>query len=215
MIVRLTCPVFMIIKICGITNADDAFHAASLGANALGFIFSKNSPRYVSPQTVEEITPFLPPFIQLVGVFVDAEKAEIEETMQRCRLDVVQLHGQETPEFCLRMNRRVIKAFRVAEPEDVEALAQYQGMISAALLDTKVKNMEGGSGKIFDWGLALKAKEYDIPIILAGGINSGNIKKAIQLVNPYAIDLSSGVESSPGRKDYNKMRDIIQLARDL
>ena len=205
----------MKIKICGLTNKEDALDAVSLGAEAVGFIFYKDSPRYISPEKVEEISLFLPPFVFLVGVFVNQSKEEIDYIAHRCKLDLIQLHGDESPEFCRSMRRRVIKAFRVSEPEDLDPIVYYQGMISAILLDTKAQNIMGGSGKTFDWGLALRAKEYEIPLILAGGINAGNIKKAAQLVNPYALDLSSGVERSPGLKDYNKMQEILRVAQTL
>jgi phosphoribosylanthranilate isomerase len=205
----------MKIKICGITNQDDALNAVSLGADAIGFIFSQKSPRYITPEQAEAVAMFLPPFVSVVGVFVNASADEIEAAISRCKLDIIQLHGNETPNFCRSIPRRVIKAFPIATPEDLEIIAQYQGFVSSILLDTKVQNMEGGTGKIFDWGLAIKAKSYEIPLILAGGINAQNIKKAKQLVNPYAVDLSSSVESSPGKKDYNKMKEIIDLAKGL
>lgn len=202
-------------KICGITNKEDAQNANSLGADALGFIFHKESPRYISPEKVEEIVMFLPPFTHVVGVFVNSTKEEIEEITERCRLNLIQLHGDESPQFCMEMPRKVIKAFRVSELEDLLPVSKYQGMVSAILLDTKVTGMYGGTGKTFDWGLGIKAKEYEIPVILSGGINGKNIGKAIQLVNPYAVDLSSGVESEPGKKDYEKMKEIVELAKQL
>ncbi len=205
----------MKIKICGITNRNDAIDAVNLGADAVGFIFYENSPRYISPDIVEEISLFLPPFVLLVGVFVNHDKAFIDAVVHRCKLDLIQLHGDESPEFCRNMRRRVIKAFKIQDIDDVDAIAPYQSSVSAVLLDTKVKGIEGGTGKVFDWGLALKAKEFDIPLILAGGINAGNLNKAAKLVNPYAVDLSSSVESCPGIKDYNKMKDIIDVAKTL
>ncbi|NBV41216.1 phosphoribosylanthranilate isomerase, partial [bacterium] len=126
-----------------------------------------------------------------------------------------QLHGDESPEFCRQMRRRVIKAFKVEDIADIDQIAAYQSSVSAILLDTKVAGKEGGTGKVFDWGLALKAKEFDIPLILAGGINSQNLNKAVKLVNPYSVDLSSSVESCPGRKDYNKMKEIIDAAKRI
>ncbi len=203
------------IKICGITNAQDALDAVSLGTDAIGFIFAKESQRYITPEQAETIAMFLPPFVSVVGVFVNSTKDEIDEIVARCKLDVIQLHGNESPEFCKSMNRRVIKAFHMAQETDVLPIAQYQGIISAALLDTKVHSMSGGTGKVFDWGLAIQAQSYEIPLILAGGISTQNIKKAQQLVNPYAVDLSSSVEASPGKKDYNKMREFIDAVRNI
>jgi len=205
----------MKIKICGITNRDDAMDAVNLGVDAIGFIFYEQSPRYISPDIVEEISLFLPPFVLLVGVFVNHDKPYIDAVVHRCRLDLIQLHGDETPEFCRTMRRRVIKAFKISDFNDVDQIAAYQSSVSAVLLDTKVSGMEGGTGKVFDWGLAIKAKEFDIPLILAGGINSNNINKAVKLVNPYAVDLSSSVEDIPGKKDYNKMQDIVVAARSV
>jgi phosphoribosylanthranilate isomerase len=205
----------MRIKICGITNVEDALDAVSLGADAIGFIFTKDSKRYISPEQAESIALFLPPFVSIVGVFVNASKEEIDDTVTRCKLDLIQLHGHETPAFCQQMSRRVIKAFHMAEPEDVDPIGAYQGIISAALLDTKVQNLSGGTGKVFDWGLALQVNRFEIPLILAGGISVQNIKKARQLVNPYAVDLSSSVEASPGKKDYNKMKDFVEAVRSL
>ncbi len=205
----------MKVKICGVTNKEDALNAISLGAEAIGFIFSKDSPRYISPEKAEGISLFLPPFVLLVGVFVNQSKEEITEIAHKVHLDLIQLHGNETPSFCLGMPRRIIKAIRVNEIEDLNQIPQYQGIVSAILLDTKVHNLEGGTGKTFDWGLALKAKEFEIPLILAGGINSTNIKKAVNMVKPYAVDLSSGVENEPGKKDYNKMQEIMKIAHQL
>ncbi len=203
------------VKFCGITNKEDALNAASLGADAIGFIFTKQSPRYVSPETVEEIVIAIPPFIQTVGVFVNEDKTIIESIVSRCKLDLIQLHGEESPGFCLGfgLKKRVIKSFRIRDLDDLKPLSAYQGAISAALLDTKVPTKRGGTGQSFDWGLALKAKECEFPIILAGGVTISNIRKAIQLVNPYAIDISSGIEVYLGKKDYNKMKEIIQAVK--
>lgn len=205
----------MKIKICGLTNRDDAIDAVNLGADAIGFIFYEDSPRYITPDIVEEISLFLPPFVLLVGVFVNHDKAFIDAVVHRCKLDLIQLHGNESPAFCRSMRRRVIKAFKIEDINDVDAIAPYQSSVSAVLLDTKVSGREGGTGKIFNWGLALKAKEFDIPLILAGGVNVSNLNKAAKLVNPYAVDLSSSVESAPGKKDYNKMKELIDAAKRL
>lgn len=205
----------MEVKICGITNNEDAQNAIALGADALGFIFVEQSPRYIRPELVQEITLALPPFTTLVGVFQNHETDHINDILEQCGLDLAQLHGSESPEKCLKIKRRVTKAFPIAELDDIYSIAPYQGMISGAVLDTKVGDQTGGTGQAFDWGIALKAKEeFDIPIILAGGINPSNIKKALNLVNPYAIDISSGVESDIGIKDYNLLKEVMHLAKD-
>ena len=151
----------------------------------------------------------IPPFIHTIGVFVNAEKEEIIEACQRCKLSGIQLHGDETPEFCTSFNLPTIKAIRIKDENDIKKIAQYKGCVNGMLLDTKVENIHGGTGKTFDWGLALKAKEYDTPLILSGGISSKNVDKAIKMVTPYGIDISSSVEKEPGIKDYHKMKDII------
>ncbi|MDA1353330.1 MAG: phosphoribosylanthranilate isomerase [bacterium] len=202
----------MRVKFCGVTNKQDALNAAALGVDALGFIFYRNSPRYVSPDVVEEISMLLPPFVMMVGVFVNHTKEEIIAIAEQCQLDLIQLHGDEPPELCLELPYRVIKAIRVGDPEDLDLIPKYQGVASALLLDTKKSGTYGGTGKTFDWGLALKAKEYDIPLILSGGIRVSNVSRAISLVNPYAIDISSGVEKEPGLKDYQKMQDLMRIA---
>jgi phosphoribosylanthranilate isomerase len=203
----------MKVKICGITSLEDAQNAISLGVHALGFIFYSKSPRYITPEKVEEIVMFLPPFVQLVGVFVNEEKEYIEEVARRCRLDIIQLHGSESPSFCLDFSHRIIKAFQISQIEDVNQISPYQGTVSAVLLDTKMPGKFGGTGKTFDWGLALKAKEFHLPVILAGGITLSNIKKAIKLVDPYAVDISTSVEKEPGIKDYNKMKEFLGIAK--
>ncbi len=203
----------MKVKLCGLTNKDDAVQAAMLGADALGFIFYEKSPRYVTPETVQEIVPFLPPFVQLVGVFVNQSLAHVHAVAQQCRLDTIQLHGEESPAYCMDVHHRVIKSFSVQSQADLDTMPMYQGLVSSILVDTKVQDIRGGTGQTFDWSLANLVKEQGVPLILAGGINASNIEKAIQLVSPYAIDISSGVESEPGKKDYNKMSDVIRLAK--
>lgn len=204
----------MKVKICGITNQEDANNAIVLGANAIGFIFTPKSPRQVKAAEVEKFVKSLPPFVQIVGVFLDQSLEEIKEISERCCLDVVQLHGQESPAFCREVGGRVIKAFKVGDIEDIQQIPHYKHSVSAVLLDSKVKNEHGGTGQSFDWGIALAARELDIPLILAGGINAKNIKKAIQLVSPYGLDLSSGVEQEVGKKDYNKMAQLLKLAKE-
>ena len=201
-------------KICGITNRDDALNAIALDVDAVGFIFYEHSPRYISPEKVEEFILDIPPFINTVGVFVNASAETIKETAERCRLSTIQLHGSEPPEFCTQFTIPVLKAIPVRDETDIEIIPQYKGCVSGVLLDTKVENVHGGTGKTFDWGLAIAAKEYDTPLILSGGINSQNVSKAIKMVNPYGVDICSGVEKEPGIKDYNKMQQLIELINE-
>ena len=203
----------MKIKICGITNKDDALNAIALNVDALGFIFYEHSPRYISPEKVEEFILDLPPFINTIGVFVNAEAAYINETVKRCKLNGIQLHGSEAPEFCTQFSLPTIKAIPVREHNDITAIPKYKGCVNGILLDTKAENVHGGTGKTFDWGLAIEAKEYDTPLILSGGINAKNIGKALKMVSPYSIDICSGVEREPGIKDYNKMQELISAIK--
>ncbi len=204
------------IKVCGITNSDDAHAAVELGADALGFIFVPDTPRYVEPQIVERIISELPPFITTVGVFADAPSEIVSETIQLCGLNVAQLHGSETPDYCNTIATRcrvpVIKAFRIKDRHSLSPIPEYK--VSAYLLDTYVKGKKGGTGEIFNWDLAKEAKEYG-RIIIAGGLTPENVAQAIRHVEPYAVDVGSGVESSPGKKDHSKVRAFIENIRTL
>lgn len=197
------------IKICGITNIEDALFAANCGANALGFIFFKDSPRFIDAPSAKEIISHLPPFLTTVGVFVNEEPEEIRKIMKYVGLDVVQLHGGEPPETC-KVWSRVIKAFRINTFDDLTALSRYKS--SAYLLDTYSPDQYGGTGKTFNWDIAVEAKRYG-PIILSGGLNIENVELAIQWVKPYAVDVCSGIEQSKGKKDHVKMRDFIIKAK--
>jgi len=199
------------IKVCGITNIEDALAAQALGADAIGMVFAK-SPRRVEKEQAREIVQALPPFVHLVGVFVDEEKSVIEDIADFCRLTVLQFHGSESPEYCAGFGRLVIKAFRISQREDIERLKPYQGKVSAFLLDTYHPVFAGGTGQAFDWDMAKEAGKIG-PIILAGGLNQDNIGAAIRAVKPYAVDVSSGVEMSPGKKDHDKMRLFIERAQ--
>lgn len=199
------------VKICGITNPEDALAAADYGADALGFVFYRGSPRYISPQAAKEIIRQLPPLITTVGVFVDETIDKIEEIMRHVPLDIAQLHGHEPPESCL-LSRRVIKAIRVKELSDLEPLKRYR--VSAFLLDTYTPESLGGTGQIFNWDIAVAAKQFG-KVILAGGLNPDNIEKAIRWVRPYAVDVSSGIEEEKGKKDLKKMRLFIERAKAL
>lgn len=200
----------MKIKICGLTNKVDALNAIALNVDALGFIFYEHSPRYISPEKVEEFILDLPPFINTIGVFVNASADHISNIVKRCKLNGIQLHGSEPPEFCLQFSVPVIKAIPIRDLDDIKIIRKYKGCVNGILLDTKAENVHGGTGKTFDWGLAIAAKEYETPLILSGGINAKNIEKALKMVSPYGIDICSGVEKEPGIKDYNKMQELIE-----
>jgi len=202
------------IKICGITNIEDARAAANLGADALGFIFVPDTPRYMEPQSASRIIRELPPFITRVGVFADASPEEICQTIQTCGLNAIQLHGSETPEYCDNIRARcrvnIIKGFRIKDRHSLSAIPKYK--VSAYLLDTYVKGKKGGTGETFNWDLAKEAKPYG-RIIIAGGLTPENVAEAIQNVQPYAVDVSSGVEARPGKKDHAKIRAFIKNVR--
>ncbi|MFZ3072715.1 MAG: phosphoribosylanthranilate isomerase [Thermodesulfobacteriota bacterium] len=198
------------IKICGITNLDDALFAAENGADALGFVFWKKSPRFVEPSVVKAIVKTLPPFVSTVGVFVDEESSRINEIARQAGLNCVQLHGSETPEFCKGIEAKVIKAFRIRRSADISPLSDYG--VSAFLLDAYSEDAPGGTGKTFNWDYAIEAKKYG-RIILSGGLTPVNIEEALRKVGPYGVDVSSGVEASKGRKDKVKVSEFIRLVR--
>ncbi|MCM8779102.1 MAG: phosphoribosylanthranilate isomerase [Candidatus Omnitrophica bacterium] len=202
------------IKICGITNAEDAQIAVNLGAHALGFVFAK-SPRKISPEKAQEIIIKLPPFIFSVGVFVNEEAEKIKQIIELCKLNALQLHGEESPKFCqeFRTRVKVIKAFRIKDERDLQVLLRYD--VDAYLLDAFSPTVYGGTGKTFDWDLAIKAKKIlrNRPLILSGGLNPQNVKGAIEKVKPYAVDVSSGLEKSPGKKDKVLLEKFIQSVK--
>ena len=199
------------IKICGITKIEDALYAAELGAWAVGFIFVKNSPRYIEPVKASEIIKELPENIEKVGVFANLSYEEIKNTAITTGITAIQLHGDESAEFCsdlLKLNIKIIKAIRIKDNTDLDMIKDYKEIISAILLDTYSDTEYGGTGKSFNWDIILNSKEHNLPLILAGGINLSNIDKATKL-EPYAIDISSGVEKDKGIKDHQKMKNIF------
>lgn len=201
------------IKICGITKKIDAECAIQNGASALGFIFYRNSPRYIPPVKASKITQELPPFISRVGVFVDMEIQGIINIIRRVGLSEVQLHGSETAKSCYDLRSitsiPIIKAFRIKDEKSIDKIESYLYACNALLLDTYQENEVGGTGKVFNWDIAQKAKKFNKPIILAGGLNQDNIIKAYKHVRPYAFDINSGVETSPGIKDHNKIKMLF------
>lgn len=197
------------VKICGITNMEDALSAVDYGADALGFVFFEKSPRYITPDKAREIISRIPPFVTTVGVFVNEEAARINEIMDIAGIDILQLHGDEKPDAC-NICHRVIKAFRVKNLTDLKPLESYR--CSAFLLDTYSPESYGGTGQIFNWDIAVEAKRFG-RIVLSGGLNPDNIEKAVMYVRPYAVDVSSGIEEQKGKKDLKKMKAFIEKAR--
>jgi phosphoribosylanthranilate isomerase len=196
------------IKICGIRSLEEAGVALGLGADAIGFNFWKGSRRYIDPDAARHIIARQNQFFgAYVGVFVNEEEAVIRRVASDLGLAAVQLHGDEPHEFCEHLSPlRVIKALRVTNGFDPKSVSSYRA--SAVLLDSQVGSMYGGTGYRFDWQVAIEAKQY-APIILAGGINSDNVSQAVRAVGPLAIDVCSGVEAEPGRKDFGKMREFM------
>lgn len=203
------------IKICGITNLEDALAAVEYGADALGFVLYNKSPRVINPKAIKEIVSQLPPFITTVGVFVNEKSSEIEKIVNYAGLNVIQLHGSESSEETLNLiqgSKKVIKAIRVKDLTALEPLKKY-GMVSAFLLDTYSPDIPGGTGQKFNWDIAQEAKGFG-RIILSGGLTPENIEEAIRLVQPYGVDVSTGVEGSKkGIKDHKKLRLFIERAR--
>ena len=199
------------VKICGITNFKDALTAIEYGADALGFVFYPGSPRAITPEAAKSIISSLPPFISTVGVFVNEDMVNIGKTVSYTGLDIIQLHGSEPPEDCVT-GKKIIKAIRVKDIADIEPLNLYK-TVSAFLLDTYSPDAIGGTGKVFNWEIAVEAKKSG-RIILAGGLTPDNIEEAVRIVQPYGVDVSTGVESSKkGTKNHEKLRLFIERAR--
>jgi phosphoribosylanthranilate isomerase len=198
------------VKICGITNAKDAELAVEAGADALGFIFVAGTPRYIDPDAAREIVIDLPPLVTPVGVFADHPAKEIEQVIDRCRFRTVQLHGSETPEYCRHLAVSIIKTFRVRPGGPPPPFEAYH--VHAFLLDTFVEGKLGGTGQTFPLEAVSSAKAFG-RVIIAGGLTPENVAQVIHKVHPYAVDVSSGVECEPGRKDPHKLRDFIARVR--
>jgi len=200
------------VKICGITNLEDALLAADLGADALGFIFYPPSPRSIAPDTARAIIAQLPPLVTTVGVFVDEDAATVKELAAQVGLDWLQLHGKETPEYCRSLGRRIIKVFRIQDENSLSGLAAYREVVQGLLLDTYKKGQVGGTGETFNWDLAREARQYG-PIILAGGLTPANVVRAIAAAQPQAVDVASGVEARPGKKDPEKLKAFFAAVK--
>lgn len=199
------------VKICGITRKVDAEVAVEAGADALGFNFYTPSPRAVDPQVAREIAAGLPQAVTPVGLFVDAPLEEVVETAELCGLGTVQLHGQEPPDYCLRVGLKVIKAVRVKDAESLSALKDYD--VEAFLLDAFSPELVGGTGRVFDHDLVALAKDSGRPIILAGGLTPETVASAVRATRPFGVDVASGVEESPGVKDHAKVRAFVERAK--
>jgi len=200
------------IKICGITNREDALNAVKLGADAIGFVFSK-SPRQISPEKADQIISELPPFMMCVGVFANEPRQRVIDVMDSCPLDVIQLHGDETVPICRELkefNKKVLKAIRVKNSESLADLDRYP--VDGFLFDSFVEDSFGGTGKVFNWELINKRK-IKKPFILSGGLSAENVIEAIQKLRPYGVDASSGLEKEPGKKDLEKMRAFIEAVK--
>jgi len=199
------------VKICGITNSEDAQSAMDLDADALGFVFAK-SPRQVTREQAAKIIKDLPPFVTPVGVFVDEQVDNVKEICDFCNINTIQLHGSEDPSYVNDLvEYKIIKALRIKDEEDLRPMAIYK--VHAFLLDSYVKGTMGGTGVIFRWELARQAHKYGT-IILSGGLTPENVKEAIHIVKPYAVDVSSGVESSPGKKDRQLIKYFIKNVKE-
>lgn len=199
------------VKICGITNIEDALLAVGLGADALGFIFYKGSKRYIRPERAHEIISKLPPFVTTVGVFVNQELDEIRSIKEEAGFDVFQLHGDESPDFCKKLGRGVIKTIRVREDINSEGMKSYP--VQTILFDTHSTKGYGGTGESFKWEI-LKGLNPSKRIILSGGLSPENVSQAIRIVNPYGVDVSSGVEDYPGKKNPERLKKFIEATRN-
>jgi len=204
----------MKLKLCGITNQQDASAAVELGVDALGFIFAK-SPRQIEPEKARTIIGSLPPFIVSVGVFVNEAPEKIQQIAAFCGLDMIQFHGDETPEICGEFMPRAIKAFQLKDESSLEQIKPYYGKVRALLFDTYSNEKRGGTGKTFDWDLAVKGRVPGVPVILSGGLSPSNIGEAVSTVKPYAVDVNSGVEKSPGIKDHNLMEQLMEVITQI
>jgi phosphoribosylanthranilate isomerase len=200
------------VKICGLTRAEDAIAAAELGAHALGFVFYPPSPRHLRARRAAEIIRALPPFVTTVGLFVNANADDVTSVIDEVPLGLLQFHGDETSDYCAQFRRPYIKALRVRPGVDLLQYALQYESARGLLLDAFVAGVPGGTGEIFDWNLI--PTKLPLPIVLSGGLNNGNVIEAIRRVRPCAVDVSSGIESSPGIKDARKMNDFFKGVRD-
>jgi phosphoribosylanthranilate isomerase len=196
------------VKICGITSVADGLTAAEAGADMIGLMFYDRSPRHITVAAAAEIARALPPFVLRVGVFANPEPDAVLRAIGECGLNLLQFHGDETPDFCTQFGVMSLKAFRIRDAESLKPLAGFN--TDAFLLDAHSSSGLGGTGETFNWELARAAQEFGKPIFLAGGLTPGNVAEAVRQVRPFAVDVSSGVESAPGKKDAAKIHAFIQ-----
>jgi phosphoribosylanthranilate isomerase len=201
----------VIVKICGITNVEDGLAAAEAGADALGFIFYESSPRHVPIEKAATVIRELPAPIVKVGVFVDADEDTVYRAIRECGLNLLQFHGNEPPEYCVQFGLMSMKAFQVRDAQSLSRLTDFK--TDAWLLDAYSPDKLGGTGEKFNWDLAIEARKSGRPIFLAGGLTPENVAEAVRHVEPYAVDVSSGVEASPGKKDQGKVKAFIDAAK--
>jgi phosphoribosylanthranilate isomerase len=200
-----------LVKICGITTLADAMVAVEAGADALGFNFYRPSPRYIRPEKAREIIDRLPESILKVGVFVNEDVESVARIATEANLSAVQLHGDESPEYCHELaGQYVIKVFRAGDGVDVETYG-----VDAIMLDTKDDLLRGGTGRVFDWSIAQRTNDSTPKLFLAGGLSPENVAEAITTVRPYAVDACSSLEESPGRKDHTRVRAFVKAVRSV
>jgi len=203
-----------LVKVCGITTLEDAQMAVQLGADALGFIFGP-SPRRISPEEAREIIKSISPFVKTVGVFVEERPDRVREILEFCGLDLIQFHGDESPRLCAAFMPRSIKAFRVKDRSVLTMIRAYRGSVRAMLLDAFSDDRHGGTGRTFDWEVAVRARGFQLPLILSGGLNPLNIEEAVSKTRPFAVDVNSGVEQWPGKKDPMLLRKFIKKIQNI
>jgi len=199
------------VKICGLTSVADALAAAAAGADLIGLMFYEGSPRHITLAQAAEISRALPPFVLRVGVFVNPDAALVSRAIAECGLNLLQFHGDEPSDFCTQFSIMSLKAIRVKDAASIAELGNYQ--TDGFLVDAYSKAGLGGTGERFNWELAEEAKKFGKPIFLAGGLTPENVAEAVQQVQPFAVDVSSGVESAPGQKDPARMKAFIQAVR--
>ena len=201
------------IKVCGMTRSEDVAAAAELGVDAIGLVFHAKSPRNLSIEQAQALVASLPPFVTVTALFLDPEAALVHEVMGRARIELLQFHGVEPPEFCRSFGRPYIKAVPMGSQVDLHEYAQRHAQAAALLLDSHAAGQKGGTGKSFDWSTI--EKPDGLPLILAGGLKPENVAAAVRLVRPYGVDVSSGVERAPGIKDREKMAAFVHEVNDV